>query len=137
MRGRLANAVYDPSDGSVSGKGTLTLKRDLDRSTSDGKWTIRIAKGTNVDAVVRKNNLDSIGGDIVVQVDDAEGKLAQGKFGDATIDLETWETSGQLLAHHRPKVLPSGRRAADGQRVWPCGHAGHRSQGHRQERRVV
>ncbi len=96
LQGRLSGAVYDISDGTVSGKGTLTLKRDLERSTSDGKWTIRIAKGTNVDATVKKNELDSFGGDIIVQVDDAKGKLGQGKLGNATIDIDTWETSGEL-----------------------------------------
>jgi hypothetical protein len=96
LEGKLADAVYDVSDGTVSGKATMTLLKNLDRSTTGGEWTIRIAKGTNVDATVEKSKLEEIGGDIIIQVDDSKGKLGQGKLGNATIDVDTWETSGKL-----------------------------------------
>jgi hypothetical protein len=96
LEGRVADAVYDLGDGTISGKGTMTLCKHLERSTTDGKWTVRVLKGTNVDATVTKSALKEIGGDITIQVDDDKGKLGQGKLSGAKIDMNTWETSGKL-----------------------------------------
>ena len=96
LNGTLADATYTVADSTLSGKGTFTLLKDLERKTTDGKWTIRIKAKTNVEATVEKNSLKELGGDITVQVDDEKGKLAQGQLTGAKIDVATWETSGKL-----------------------------------------
>ena len=96
LNGSLQDATYTVADGTVSGQGTFTLLKDLERKTTDGKWTIRVLAKTNVEATVEKSALKELGGDITVQVDDENGKLAQGQLTGAKIDIATWETSGKL-----------------------------------------
>ncbi len=96
LLGEVPDATYDVAAGTLSGKGTFTLLQDLERSTTDGKWTVRILKNTNVEATLDASKLTEIGGDITVQVDDDQGKLAQGQLTGAKIEVETWETSGKL-----------------------------------------
>ncbi len=119
LNGALSGAVYDISTGELSGEGTFTLLKSLERSTKNGEWTLRLMEGSEVTAKVTKNSLTEIGGSVTVQVDDAQGPLANGALQNAKIEVGTWLTSGTLkLTTARKFYHPGeGQLMANGYRL--------------------
>jgi hypothetical protein len=96
LEGRLSDATYDIQSSQISGEGTFTLLTSLERSTKNGEWTLRLMEGSEITATVANNSLTELGGDITVQVDDAQGALATGELKSARIEVGTWLTSGTI-----------------------------------------
>jgi hypothetical protein len=96
LLGSAEGCRWDIQTGQLSGEGTFTLMKSLERSTKGGEWTLRLMEGSEVTAKVEANSLKEIGGDITVQVDDAKGPLANGIVQGAVVDVGTWETSGVI-----------------------------------------
>jgi hypothetical protein len=96
LAGALVGATYDVEKGELSGEGQFTLLKSLERSTKGGEWTVRLMEGSQVTAKVAKNSLTEIGGSVTVQVDDAQGPLANGIIDNAKIKVGSWETSGMI-----------------------------------------
>jgi hypothetical protein len=96
LEGQLSDATYDIQSSQVSGEGTFTLLTSLERSTKNGEWTLRLMEGSEITATVANNSLTELGGDITVQVDDAQGALATGELKSARIEVGTWLTSGTI-----------------------------------------
>ncbi len=91
-----AAAQFDANAGELSGEGTFTLQKSIERSTKGGEWTLRLMEGSEVTGTVAANQLTEIGGSVTVQVDDTKGLLANGVVDNARIDVATGETSGVL-----------------------------------------
>ena len=96
LLGETQGATWDVNAGTLSGTGTFTLLKSIERPTRDGQWTLRLMEGSEVSATVAANQLTEIGGSLTVQVDDEKGPLANGILDNAKIDVATGEASGTL-----------------------------------------
>jgi len=96
LQGHVDNASYNFGTGDFDFTGSLTLKKDIEKQTEDGKWKLIVKDGATVGVEVAKSNLEAITGQIPFEVHDTEGCLLKGNLNDARLEVAELKFSGAL-----------------------------------------
>lgn len=96
LTGTVTGASYVPTTGMLGFEGDLVLERDIERQSDDGEWTVRLVEGSHITCTVAESALTHLGGDMTLEVDDAQGPLLAGTITGATLELEELLASGNI-----------------------------------------
>ncbi len=96
LGGHIGEATYNIADDTISFDGAVTLLQDIEKSTKDGKWTVRALKDSEVTVNVEANALTKIGGNVGFEIDDDEDTFLEGDLKELEFEIATSEFSGEL-----------------------------------------
>ncbi|MCA9514867.1 MAG: DUF4157 domain-containing protein, partial [Myxococcales bacterium] len=96
LNGRVEGGTYEFSTGNFNFHADLTLKKQIEKQTDDGKWKFVVLPDATVGVDVAESRLQVLTGSIPFEVHDGEEALFKGSLTDARIEVEQLNFSGTL-----------------------------------------
>ena len=116
LEGSITNGTYAVDTGMLGFTGDLTLLQPVEYQAASG-FTLRALAGSTLQATVAESQLTSLDqGQLIFEVEDAEGLLFNGTVTDAAVNLESWSVSGTAALTAARDYQLGGADAAQGDR---------------------